>query len=127
MDKFAEITRKDKGFAKENEWFETCRREQIPFVTVKARSKLATVQWDYISYPMSMDKRLFSMHADIKARAEAIYDRYQSRDTSLGVGPGVVSFGNLSIDDARQVATELFDIIHHMARVAMEKADGAAS
>lgn len=127
MEKFVEITRKDKGFEKENQWFETCRRERIPFVTVKARSKLATVQWDYINYPMRMDKPLFSMHADIKARAAAIYDRYQSRDTSLGVGPGVVSFGNLRIDDARQVATELFDIIYTAAQVAKEKADGAAS
>ena len=75
---------------------------------------------------MSMDKPLFSMHADIKVRAESIYDRYQSRDTSLAVGPGVVSFWNLGIDDARQVATELFDIIYDTARVAMEKADGVA-
>ncbi|WP_428827695.1 hypothetical protein ACLIKD_06805 [Azonexus sp. IMCC34842] len=127
MEKFVEITRKDKGFEKENQWFETCRRERIPFVTVKARSNLATVQWDYISYPTSMDKPLFSMHADIKARAEAIYDRYRSKDTSLGVGPGVVSFGNLHINDARQVAIELFDIIHNAARVATEKPDRAAS
>jgi hypothetical protein len=126
MEKFVEITRKDKGFERENQWLETCRRERIPFVTVKARSKLATVQWDYISYPMSMDKPLFSMHADIKVRAESIYDRYQSRDTSLAVGPGVVSFWNLHIDDARQVATELFDIIYDTVQVAMEKADGVA-
>lgn len=49
MQKFVEITRKDKGFDKENSWPGFCQKEKIPFITLKARSKLTTVQWDYIT------------------------------------------------------------------------------
>lgn len=120
MEKFVEISRKDKGFEKENSWYKFCEKQRIPFITIKARSKLADVQWDYISYPPSIDKALFSQHDRIKAKVSAIYDRYASKDTWFGAGPGVISFGNLDIDNAREVASELYDIIVEAARVALD-------
>ncbi|HEY8096271.1 MAG TPA: hypothetical protein VIE65_09325 [Methylobacter sp.] len=115
MQKFVEITRKDKGFDKENSWFGFCQKEKIPFITIKARSKTATVQWDYITYPPGMDEALFSLHADIKAQITTIYQSYMSESTWLGVGPGVISFGHLEISAARDIALELFDVIHQTA------------
>lgn len=120
MEKFVEIAKKDKGFDKENSWYRNCEIQRIPFITVKARSKLATVQWDYVSYPPSIDKALFAQHERIKTQVSVIYDRYASKDTWLSVGPGVISFGNLEIADAREVASALYDIINQAARIALE-------
>jgi len=120
MEKFVEVTKKDKGFDKENSWYRVCEKQRIPYITIKARSKLATVQWDYMSYPPSIDEALFAMHESIRTKVSAIYDRYPSKNTWLSVGHGVISFGNLEVTDAREVATELFDVISEAARIAME-------
>lgn len=120
MEKFVEIAKKDKGFDKENSWYRVCEIQRIPFITVKARSKLAIVQWDYISYPPSIDKALFAQHESIKTQVSAIYNRYVSKDTWFSVGPGVISFGNLEIADAREVASTLYDIINQAARIGLE-------
>lgn len=122
MQKYVEITRKDQAFDKENAWFNVCRNEQIPFVTIKTRSKLATVEWDYITYPTSMDEVLFSLHEDIKTRVSAIYQNHMTSGTWLGVGPGVISFGNLDLVAARDVAQSLFDVISDAMHLAMSKA-----
>jgi len=120
MEKFVEITRKDKGFDKENSWYRVCEKECIPYITIKVRSKLATVQWDYITYPPSIDQALFAMHESIKVKVSAIYDRYVSKESRLSVGPGVISFWNLELSDAREVASELYDIISEAACIVME-------
>ena len=112
MEKFVEITRKDKGFNKENSWLRSCRETGIPCVTLKARSKLAMVQWDYMSYPADMDDLLFALHEQLKVEAQAIYDRYKSKDTWFSAGPGVIAFRNLALADAREAASELFDVIY---------------
>lgn len=121
MQKFVEITRKDKGFDKENSWFGFCQKENIPFITIKARSKLAIVQWDYITYPPDIDGALFSLHENIKVQVTAIYQSYITESTWLSVGPSVISFGNIEISAARDIALELFDVIHQAARLAMAK------
>lgn len=120
MEKFVEISRKDKGFDKENSWYGFCEKQRIPFITIKVRSKLADVQWDYMPYPPSMDKALFAQHERIKTKTSAIYKRYASKDTWFGAGPGVISFGNLDIDKAREVATELYDIIVDAVHIALD-------
>ncbi|RTL34214.1 MAG: hypothetical protein EKK49_09095 [Rhodocyclaceae bacterium] len=120
MEKFVEITRKDKGFDKENSWYRVCKKECIPYITIKARSKLAIVQWDYMAYPPSLDKALFAMHESIKVKVSAIYDRYISKESQLSVGPGVISFWDIELSDAREVASELHDIIYDAARIAIE-------
>lgn len=120
MEKFVEITRKDKGFDKENSWYGFCEKQRIPFITIKSRSKLADVQWDYMSYPPSIDKALFDQHEHIKTQMSAIYDRYASKDTWFGTGPGVISFGSLDLDSAREVASVLYDIIFEVARTALD-------
>lgn len=120
MEKFVEITKKDKGFDKENSWYRTCERQRIPFITIKARSKLANVQWDYMTYPPSIDNALFAQHENIKAKVSAIYNRYASKDTWLDAGPGVISFANFEISHAREIASELYDIIYESARAPLE-------
>ena len=120
MEKFVEITRKDKGFDKENSWYGLCEKQRIPFITIKARSKLADVQWDYMSYPPSIDQALFAQHEHIKAQMSVIYDRYASKDTWFGAGPGVISFGNLNIDNAREIASDLYDVIVEAVRISLE-------
>ena len=117
MEKFVEITRKDKGFDKENSWYRFCEKQRIPFITIKVRSKLADVQWDYMPYPLSIDKALFAQHERIETQMSAIYERYASKDTWFGAGPGVISFGNLDVDNAREVASGLYDIIVEAARM----------
>ncbi|NKZ37829.1 hypothetical protein HF690_02550 [Oleiagrimonas citrea] len=119
MQKFVEITRKDSGFDKENSWYSVCEKERIPYITIKARSKLAIVQWDYMTYPPNIDKALFAMHKSIKVKVSAIYDRYASKESRLSVGPGVISFWNLELPDAREAASELYDLISEAASIAM--------
>ena len=118
MKKFVEITGKDKGFEKENSWYRFCVKHRVPYITIKSRSKATIVQWDYMSFPPDTDQSLFFMHRVLKERASSIYNRYASKNTRLSVGPGVITFRNLSPTDAREVATELFDLISELVLMA---------
>jgi hypothetical protein len=113
MDKFVEITRQDKGFEKENAWFNVCRKTQTPFITIKCRSKLASIQWDYITYPSELDQSLFEICRKIAPPISALYVPYKSKDSWIGLGPGVISIGNIEISAAREIASKLFDLLSH--------------
>ena len=110
-EQFVEITHKDKDTKRENAWFKHCQKHMLPFITVRARGKLANVQWDYISFPPSIDSELFAAEAQIHRAVNQIYVAHRTERSSASLGPGVITLYNLGTAEAREAAGLLYDII----------------
>lgn len=111
MQKFIEIPRKDKGHEKENFGFEKCQREKIPFITIKTRTKLANVHWDYITYPNEVDLHLETHREDTTQRAIEIFKKYSDKRSEYQVSSGLVYFNDLETQKARFAAAELYELV----------------
>ncbi|MDX5993494.1 hypothetical protein [Ectopseudomonas alcaliphila] len=111
MQKFVEILRKDKGHEKENLWFEKCRREKAPFITLKTRTKFADVHWDYITYPNEVDQHLATHKESTTKKAIEIFMRHANEKSEYQVSSGLVYFNNLEIQNAKIAAEELYDLV----------------
>ncbi|MGN6280358.1 hypothetical protein [Frateuria sp.] len=113
-EKFVELTRTDKTYDRENAWLSHCRSKLLPFITVRSRGSLAMVQWDYISYPPSIDSELFSLAPHIHDAANQIYEPHCTKQSRISLGPGVVTFYNLQVTIAREAAALLYDAIQNV-------------
>jgi hypothetical protein len=111
MQKFVEVRSNEKGHDKENIWFDKCRRDKTPYITLKARVKLANVHWDYIAYPSEMDLN-FDKHKDfIVKKAVEIFNKYASSKSDYRISSGLVYFNDLELSNARLAAMELYDLV----------------
>lgn len=111
MQKFVGIPKKNKGHEKENLWFEKCQREKTPFITIKTRTKLADVHWDYITYPTEVDLHLQANEEDITQRAIEIFKKHANKRSEYQVSSGLVYFNDLETQKARLAAAELYDLV----------------
>lgn len=111
MDKYVEIPRTDVSAKKENEWFEHCESNQIPFITVKPRSKYADVHWDYITYSKEVDRVLEGLGNTLRDSAIDIFKQYANANSRYTASGHLVWFKNLETESARMAASELYDLI----------------
>ena len=112
MIKFVEIPRKEKGYEKENDWHKHCLYKQIPFITVKTRTKLADVHWDYITYNTPQtDQKLSELSFIIEKGALDIFKKYANDASSQRINCHLIYFYNLNIPHARLAADELYDFL----------------
>jgi len=109
--KFAELTRADQDHKKENAWFGHCQANGIPFITVRARTRLADVHWDYISYSAKNDEILAEHALEIRDSAINIFRKYSSKGSSYEANNLFVWYRDMDIDTARQAAVELHDLV----------------
>lgn len=94
-------------------WYHKCVRQQIPFVSVCYRTKLADVEFDYITFnATSIDDAL---RANAKVTSEKVFelfDRYKNNRSSVyAAGWAVIQVKNIEIGKAEQFAQELYDFI----------------
>jgi len=113
-EKFVELTRFDKTHDRENRWLAHCQSKLLPYITVRSRGSSAIVQWDYISYPPSVDSELFSLAPYIHDTANQVYEPRSTKQSRISLGPGVVTFYNLKVPEAREAAALLYDAIQHV-------------
>lgn len=113
MEKFIEVPKNDVNHAPENDWFQKCRIEKIPFITLKARTKYADVHWDYISYPTELDSVLDVFEDQIQDGAMKIFKNYAT-DTKadFSISSRLITFRNIEISKAKLAAIDLFDLIN---------------
>ncbi|WP_421722005.1 hypothetical protein [Alloalcanivorax xenomutans] len=111
MDKFVEIPRTDVSAERENAWFERCESNQIPFITVKTRTKYADVHWDYIAYSKEVDEVLGGLGTRLRDNAIDIFKKYANANSRYAASGHLVWFKNLEIESARLAASELYDLI----------------
>ena len=110
MSKFIEIKPNDNA-SKKNGWFEECRRKNMPYVTVTSRGSIATVDWDYISYPDGSEKIFEAKEACIKAELKKIYDKYSTEKSKYSFSACSANISGLSTQDAKSAAEEIHDLI----------------
>jgi len=101
-------------------WHHRCQRNIIPYVVVRYRTKLADVEWDYITFPNGYDDIFKTHQEDIKEKAFNIFKKYAySRSEFTGSGY-VINFRKLYIDNAKLAAQELYDLINSYVSSANE-------
>lgn len=111
MQKYCEIPKNDVKAKAENAWFQTCRKNNTPFITVKARTKFADVDWDYIAYAPEVDKVLNAGNGQVRDGAIAIFKKYANPKSQYEANDLIVRFANLEIPQAKLAAEELYDFI----------------
>lgn len=112
--KFFEIMQ-DVDAQSKNTWFEYCRVNSIPYIVVEKRRSLASVSWDFISYPSSLNG-VFSENRGIEERLRRIYQKYAARSSSFSISSGNAFFENFPIDNAKKAAEEIYDLINNVVR-----------
>ncbi|WP_449104349.1 hypothetical protein [Pseudomonas veronii] len=111
MKKSVETSRNKKNLDQENSWFEHCRREKLPFITVTTRTKYANVHWDYITYPTEVDKHLEANRDLTVSKSLEIFQEYANAKSDYQLSSGLVYFNNLEIEAAKASAEKLYDLI----------------
>ena len=111
MQKYVEVQRKDLKAKAENAWFEICRKNSIPFITLKSRTKFADVHWDYIAYSPEVDKFLNAGNGQLRDGAIEIFRKYANPKSEYEANDLIVWFKNIEIPKAKLAAEELYDFI----------------
>lgn len=111
MQKYVELSNNDLTNERENDWFKTCQKNSIPFITLKKRTKFADVQWDYITYSSEVDRVLNAGNGQLRDGAIAIFKKYVNSTSDYEVSDLLVSFKNIEISKAKLAAEELYDFI----------------
>lgn len=94
-----------------NSWFSYCKLEKIPFVVIKYRSKLANIEWDYISFPKEFDRILKEKDKDIVDGLIEIFKKYANKKSKYTVSSLTCFFYDMPIEHAEIVAKEIYDFI----------------
>lgn len=108
--KYLEITA-DEGSGRKNEWFEYCRQQRMPYITVVVDSGVADVAWDYISYPIDSEKLFNENCGDICQSLMVIYEKFSTENTQYKISSTDAEFKDVSIDCARRAAVEIYELI----------------
>lgn len=111
MKKYVEVPKNDLQAKEENAWFEICRKNSIPFITVKNRTKFADVHWDHITYSPDVDKILNAGNGQLRDGAIAIFKTHANSKSKYEANDLIVWFKNLEISKATLAAEELYDFI----------------
>lgn len=111
MQKYVEVPKNDLKANAENAWFEICRKNSIPFITLKNRTKFADIHWDYITYSPEVDKVLNAGNGQLRDGAISIFKKYANSKSEYKANDLVVWFKNLETSKAKLAAEELYDFI----------------
>lgn len=111
MQKYVEVQKNDLKAAAENAWYEICRKNSIPFITLKNRTKFADVHWNHIAYSPRIDKILNTGNGQLRDGAIAIFKKYANSKSEYEASDFIVWFKNLEIPKAKLAAEELYDFI----------------
>lgn len=111
MNKYVLVPRKDKDHELESRWYRHCQQSQVPFVTVKKRTRYADIHWDYITYNTGVDKILEQNAREIKSSAVNIFMKYAGRASSYEVSGHLVWYRNIAIEHSECAASDLYDLI----------------
>jgi len=75
-----------------NAWFKYCREQNIPFIFLKCRSKLADVEWNHIAYPQEFDQSFKNPNGELRDKAIFIFKKYADQRSKYQASDLLVSF-----------------------------------
>lgn len=111
MQKYFETPKNDMKVKAENAWFEICRENCIPYITLKNRTKFADVHWDYITYSTEVENILNAGNGRIRDGAIEIFKRHANTKSKYEANDLTAWLKNLEIPKAKLAAEELYDFI----------------
>lgn len=111
MQKYVVVPKNDLKAKTENAWFEMCRKNSIPFITLKNRAKFSDVHWDYIAYSPEVEKVLNAANGQMRDGAIEIFKKYANSKSEYEANDLIVWFKNLELPQAKLAAEELYDFI----------------
>ncbi len=107
--KFIEINEYENNEIR-NSWLEYCRSEFLPYIVITTEEKSASVEWDHLSYPMEQENIFLKKNPRLEEGLLRIAKMYGSDDL-ISEPHSTFNIQNLSVDDARSAASEIFDLI----------------
>jgi hypothetical protein len=103
---------KDRDKDANSSWFHHCVRTQIPFITIAYRTKLADIEFDYITFNSdSFDEVLRSNEEETYKTVQEIFEHNKNSKSRLSFSWGVIRLTNIEIQKSEKVAEQLFDFI----------------
>lgn len=114
---FGEFPMKDVNT--QNRWFAECQRNNKPCVYVAVERKLTTIYWDCITLDREDDCSIIDEEDDVCDEISAVLERYAGpkQDRFGGAFSGFCR--NVSVENGRLAASEIFDIL--FSRLSMEQ------
>lgn len=107
MQKFVELKR---GLGPINDWFDKCKRDQIPYVVVDKSNKYAVVRWDYISFSAEKDSLIDKNQDKYFEEIKSLFFKYSNKKSSYEIAGGLVDFYDIENEKANAMAEELYEI-----------------
>lgn len=110
LQKFIEI-KSGKDNSQKNAWLEHCRLKKIPYIIVTTRTKQASIEWDYISYPADVESHFENNKTLFHQELKNIYGKYAKANSKFSISSTSAYIENLSIEDARRAASDIYDLV----------------
>lgn len=107
MQKYVELKN---GVGPVNDWYEFCKKNQVPYIIVDKRTKYATVRWDYISFSSDKDEHIGENQDNYLDDLKAIFMKYCNSKSKYDIAGGLVDFHEIEVSKANAMAEELYDI-----------------
>ncbi|PKG90945.1 hypothetical protein CXF92_18720 [Pseudomonas sp. Choline-3u-10] len=105
MDRYRVFSNADKDG--QRRWYHACVQRKIPYIQVLNRSKLAKVEWDYITLPSDLDNAVFDREDEISSALQDIYKSAAGPKRSY-YGSAVVGYmDNMAIESAEPAAAKI--------------------
>jgi hypothetical protein len=81
--KYIEHRESDRTMDRVNEWFNSCEKIALPYITVATRRKFGDVRWDHISFPRNVDNKIDILGDDFVAVMVKIFKMHANKKINL--------------------------------------------
>lgn len=109
MNKFIEISKKN-DIENSNEWYEICKKQNIPFIRIERKIRYSDVEYDYMTSKLELEELRKKFTPELHSKAMKIFNKYKSNKSSYFIDM-IIRFEKLECEDARLAASELYDLI----------------
>ncbi len=109
--KYIEHRESDRTMDRVNEWFNSCEKIALPYITVATRRKFGDVRWDHISFPRNVDNKIDILGDDFVAVMVKIFKMHANKKSTYVTNSHIAYIKNIEISQARDLALDLYDHI----------------
>lgn len=102
--------------SKFNIWFNLCSKQQIPYITIKNRTKYSSIEWDYINLNPELDKIFIDNSEDNRKDFLTIFKKFANNKSEYTLSNLTFLAEKIPVENAEKFAEELFDITHNQIK-----------
>ena len=96
-----------------NAWFNYCSREQIPYITIKKKTKYATIEWDYINLEPAFDKIFITDSEKHRTQLIELFKKYANKQSEYMMSNLTFFVQKIYVEDSEKFAEELYNLINN--------------